>query len=205
MSDEKPAEKLTERLRKDEIQRQLLDKVLAGVEATRAEVANVRVDVAEVKTDVAEVKKDVTILGENHKDLSQRATITDRRLTEFEEWRARTSERVKDESQTRSKFDLEHQAQLVNFKESVTAEFKKLTDAQTLAMQNSFVSLAKDAAKTPMGQKLLLAGGGLLLSCIGLAAIYISLQTQRLQAQAVPPQPVAVPVYIQMPVDGGAR
>lgn len=187
MSDEKPQEKPTERMSKDEIQRQLLDKVLAGVEATRAEVANVRIDVSEVKTDVAEVKKDVAILGENHKDLSQRATITDRRLTEFEEWRARTSERVKDETSQRSKVDLEHQAQLVHIEE----RFKAMTEAQT----NQIAGLVKDAAKTPLGQKILGAAGLVVLALLGVA--YARLQGQQ--------APAPVPVIIQMSADGGAK
>lgn len=68
--------------------------------------------------------------------------------------------------------------------------------------ESQLSKLVKDAAKTPMGQKVVTAGGAVVLALLGLASIAISLHASKLQAQA----PVAPPatVYVVAP-DAGAR
>lgn len=152
MSDEKPAEKPTTKLDKDEITRQLLDKVLTGVEGLRADVTGLRAD--------------VTIVAETQKEHGQRMLRAEKRQDEFEEWRARSSERAKSEEMTRSKVDLEHQTQLVHIEE----RFKALTEAQT----NTIVAAMTSAAKTPQGQKVINSLVAFLVVAFGVASAWLA-------------------------------
>lgn len=173
MSDEKPAEKPTVKM-----------------ETVPDWAVKLSMDVkqgfAQVDAKIDEVKADVALLSGEHKGLAERVLRGEKRQDEVEQWRARSSERAKSEEMTRSAVDLEHQAQLVHIEE----RFQALTKAQT----SEIASLVKDAAKTPIGQKILGAAGLVVLALLGVA--YAKLQGQQ--------TPAPVPVYIQLPADGGA-
>lgn len=100
-----------------------------------------------LQKDVAAVKADVALLADSHKSLSERMSRQERRQDEFEHWRARSSERARAEEATRSKVDLEHQAQLV----FLTEKMQEATKAQTGVL---IAELTK-AAATPKGQKVI--------------------------------------------------
>lgn len=119
-------------------------KIQEGVNATRGEVASLRTD--------------VQLLGESHKDLSQRMTISERRHAEFEEWRSRSSERAKAEESARSKTDMDHSAQLVH-----------LTDEMHKATANQTAVILEKMAATPQGQRLINAMVGFLVIVLTVA------------------------------------
>lgn len=105
---------------------------------------DVKTGFATVDAKIDEVKADVALWAGETKGLSERMLREERRTDEMFEWRARSSERAKTEEETRSKVDLEHQAQLVHIEE----RFKAITENQTAA-------LLEKMAKTPQGQKLM--------------------------------------------------
>lgn len=105
------------------------------------------------------LRADVSVLHNNYVDLTQRMTIGERWRQEYDEWRARTSERAKAEEETRAKGDT-----------ALAKQFADMTAQQT----GTLVAAMERAAKTPQGQKLinalvgflvivLTAGGGWLL------------------------------------------
>jgi hypothetical protein len=144
MSDEKPPEKPT-----------------VQMERVPEWAVKIQEGVTGLRTDVVGLRADVSIIAETQKEQGQRMLRAEKRQDEFEEWRARASERAKSEEQTRSKVDMEHQAHLVHIEE----RFKAMTEAQT----NTIVSAMTAAAKTPQGQKVLNALVGFIVVALTIA------------------------------------
>ena len=120
-----------------------------------------------IDTKVDGLRVDVSLLGENYRDLTQRVTLGEKWRQDHDEWRARTSERAKAEEQTRSKVDMEHQAQLVHIED----RFKAMTEAQT----GTIVTAMERAAKTPQGQKVVNALVAFIVVVLGVAGAWLSM------------------------------
>ncbi len=144
MSDEKPPEKPT-----------------VQMEKVPAYAVEIKEGIQALRGDMVGLRADVTIMAETQKEHGQRMLRAEKRQDEFEEWRARSSERAKSEEATRSKVDLEHQAQLLHIED----RFKAMTEAQT----NTIVAAMTKAAGTPQGQKVMNALVGFIVVALTVA------------------------------------
>ncbi len=178
MSDEKPPqppEPPTVKLDKDEITRQLLDKVLL-------KLTEVGESQSETTASVAALGGEVRAIGSKVDTVAGDVTAVKAEQVEFREWKGAVEERFKSHSM-RAKTESVHD----------TAQDTKLQDlenrlaAQAESSMRAILAEARDAAvvvaKTPMGQRVLRAAGYALTAFFVLATVYFGAVTARLQAQ----------------------
>lgn len=157
--------------------------VKKGIAELRSDVADVKTDVAEVKTDVAAVKLDVSTLGDSYKGLNERMLRGEKRQDEFEEWRARASERAKSEEKVRSSVDLDHAAQLVKLTDDIKLANAAANAAQTTAIVDGVAKAVKgvvdQAAKNPTIRRIGYAFALLIIQALTLATAYLAMKGPR--------------------------
>ncbi len=127
----------------------------------------------QLTADVQRLGANVDSLGENFQTIQTRLARSEKRADEFEDWRARTSERVRGESKTNLDQDA-MQARILVRVENVEAK----TDAQNLKLDtieknsNEIMKTISGALQSPTGKKLLSGAAMALLAIFGWVAGY---------------------------------
>lgn len=149
-----PAEKPTTKLSQEEILSGLVKKLQSSVDAG-FDAVNGRLD---------RQQSNIDTLGENYKAINERMLRGERRADEFEDWRARASERVRGESKTNLGQDAAI-AHIVTRVDAVETDTKalKLESSENLQMMRTLVADVRKFATNPT-VKLIATGLGSLIA-----------------------------------------
>lgn len=192
---DKPEEKPTTKLDKDEITRQLLDKVLLKLNEVGASQTETTAGMAALgsKVDTIGTKVD-TVANDVHAVKAEQV--------EFREWKGAVEERFKTHSMGAKSLSVHDTTQDVKLQE-LENRLAKQAESSMRAILAEVTTAAKVVAKTPLGQRVAKAAGYALLAFFGLATVYLGAMTARLQqpTQSNVVQVSPVTVYADAGVD----
>lgn len=184
-------EKPTTKLDKDEITRQLLDKVLLKL----TDVGNSQAEMTESQNKLA---GKVDVLGGKVDTITVDVHAIKAEQVEIREWKGAVEERFKTHSMGTKALSVHDGDQDMKLQE--------LENRLAIAAESSMRAIlveAKEAAKTPLGRKVVTATGAFLLTALTAGTLYLGVVTARLQGQQQ--QPVQYIQVAPVAVDGGAR
>lgn len=183
-----PEGKPTTKMDKDEITRQLLDKVLLKLN----EVGKSQTETSE---GVASLASKVDVLGSKVDTVTVDVHAIKSEQVEFREWKGAVEERFKTHSVGTKALSVHDGTQDVKLQ-----ELENRLAASAESSMRAILAEVRDAAKTPLGRRLVTGGGYMLLALFGLATLYFGAMTARLQQQSTIIQ-VAAPAA----ADGGTK
>lgn len=197
MRAEQPEAKETVKMDKDEITRQLLDKVLL-------KLTEVGESQAKTTESVVVIGAKVDALGSKVDTMSGDVHTIKAEQVEIREWKGAVEERFKTHSiraSTESVHDEHQDVKLQELENRITAA----TESSMRALIVETKAAVAVVAKTPLGQKLLTAGGYMLLALFGCGTLYFGALAAKLQQPPPPPATVQMLAPVTIYADAGAR
>lgn len=191
----KPPEAPTTKLDKDEITRQLLDKVLLKLN----EVGHSQTDVT---ASVAILSGDVRAIGSKVDIVAVDVHAVKAEQVEFREWKGAVEERFKTHSMGAKNLSVHDTSQDAKLQE-LENRLAKQAESSMRAILAEVTEAAKVVVKTPLGQRVAKAAGYALVAFFGFATLYFGAMTARLQqpTQSNVVQVSPVTVYADAGVD----
>lgn len=189
-----PALPPTVKLDKDEITRQLLDKVLF-------KLTEVGESQTETTKSVSALGGEVRAIGSKVDTVASEVGAVKAEQVEFREWKGAVEERFKTHSmgaRVLSVSNIDQDVKLQELENRLAVQAK--SSMRELIAEMS--AAATVVAKTPLGQRVMKAGGYLLLAVLTLAALYVSAMTARLSGQPTTVVQQVAPTIIY--AEGGA-
>ncbi len=194
--DDIPPQPTTTKLDKDEITRQLLDKVLA-------KLTEVGAGQDEFRSGLATLGGKVDILVASHQVVANDVDAIKTEQGQMREWKGAIEERFASHSMRAKQESVHDQSQDTKLQE-LENRLAAQAESSMRAIVVEMTAAAKVAAKTPLGQRVMKAGGYMLLALFGLATVYLAAMTARLQAQG-PQQQSTVVQFAPAPADAGVH
>ncbi len=195
MSD-KPEEKQTIKLDKDEITRQLLDKVLLKLN-------DVGHSQAETTAGMAALGSEVRAIGSKVDTVASDVHAVKAEQVEFREWKGAVEERFKTHSMGAKTLSVHDSTQDVKLQE-LENRLAKQAESSMRAILAEVTPVVTAAAKTPLGQRVLKAGGYAAIAVFGYVALYFGAMAAKPQQPATQSNVVQVsPVTVY--ADAGAE
>ena len=170
-----PEQPATTKLDKDEITRQLLDKVLAKL----TEVGDGQ---DEFRTGLATLGGKVDNLLSSHATVASDVDAIKIEQVNMREWKGAVEERFTAHSMRAKQESVHDDGQDTKLQE-LENRLAAQAESSMRAIVVEMTKAATVAAKTPLGQKVVKAAGYALLAFFGLATMYFAAVTARLQAQ----------------------
>ncbi len=194
-ADEKPPEPATVKLDKDEITRQLLDKVLS-------KLTEVGAGQEEFRTGLTELGGKVDTLVASHHAMTSDVDAIKGEQVQIREWKGAIEERFNSHSMRAKAESVHDDTQDVKIQE-LENRLAARAESSMRAIVDEMKNAAVVVAKTPMGQRILKAAGYMLLALFGFATLYFGALTARLQAQASAPPTIVQIVPVTASSDAG--